>query len=40
MVDTEKTEVSQVVSEAAVSNLPIAGRRWDNFVLLTPECHH
>ncbi|HYW48208.1 MAG TPA: TonB-dependent receptor [Bryobacteraceae bacterium] len=37
IVDTEKTEVSQVISEAAVSNLPIAGRRWDSFVLLTPN---
>jgi hypothetical protein len=37
VVDAEKTEVSQVVSEAAVSNLPIAGRRWDSFVLLTPN---
>src|ERR1039457_2768796 len=37
VVDTEKTESSQVVSEDAVSNLPIAGRRWDSFVLLTPN---
>ncbi|MGA3019272.1 MAG: TonB-dependent receptor [Bryobacteraceae bacterium] len=37
LVDTEKTEVSQVISEDAVSNLPIAGRRWDSFVLLTPN---
>jgi hypothetical protein len=37
LVDTEKTELSQVVTEAAVSNLPIAGRRWDSFVLLTPN---
>ena len=37
IVDTEKTEVSQVISDAAVSNLPIAGRRWDSFVLLTPN---
>ena len=37
MVDTEKTEVSQVISQSAVENLPIAGRRWDNFVLLTPN---
>ena len=37
VVDTEKTEVSQVISENAVSNLPIAGRRWDSFVLLTPN---
>src|SRR5882724_10921059 len=37
VVDTEKTEVSQVVSTAAVENLPLAGRRWDAFVLLTPN---
>jgi len=37
IVDTDKTEVSQVVSENAVKNLPINGRRWDAFVLLTPN---
>lgn len=37
VVDTEKTEVSQVVSADAVGNLPISGRRWDSFVLLTPN---
>jgi len=37
LVDTEKTEVSQVVGEEAVGNLPISGRRWDSFVLLTPN---
>ena len=37
VVDTEKTEVSQVVSETAVDNLPVSGRRWDTFVLLTPN---
>ena len=37
IVDAEKTEVSQVISESAVGNLPIAGRRWDSFVLLTPN---
>ncbi len=36
VVDTEKTEQSQVVDENLVNNLPIVGRRWDNFVLLTP----
>ena len=36
VVDVEKTEVSQVVSENLVDNLPLVGRRWDNFVLLTP----
>jgi len=37
VVDPEKTEVSQVISDSAVGNLPIAGRRWDSFVLLTPN---
>ncbi len=37
IVDTEKTEVSQMVSQVQVENLPIAGRRWDAFVLLTPN---
>jgi hypothetical protein len=37
VVDTEKTEQSQVISQGQVSNLPIAGRRWDNFALLTPN---
>lgn len=37
VVDPEKTEVSQVVTQAAVNNLPISGRRWDSFVLLTPN---
>jgi hypothetical protein len=37
VVDPEKTEVSQVVSQSAVNNLPISGRRWDSFVLLTPN---
>src|SRR6516225_201305 len=37
LIDPDKTEVSQVVSETAVSNLPVSGRRWDTFVLLTPN---
>src|SRR5664279_4744171 len=37
VVDADKTEVSQVVSQNAVSNLPVSGRRWDTFVLLTPN---
>jgi hypothetical protein len=36
VVDTDKTEFSQEVSQNLVTNLPIIGRRWDNFVLLTP----
>jgi hypothetical protein len=37
LVDPEKTEQSQVLSESAVGNLPVSGRRWDTFVLLTPN---
>jgi outer membrane receptor protein involved in Fe transport len=36
VLDTEKTETSEVVSQTLVQNLPINGRRWDSFVLLTP----
>src|SRR5262249_21633371 len=36
LIDTEKTDVSQLVSTAQVSNLPIAGRNWERFALLTP----
>jgi hypothetical protein len=37
LIDTEKSEVSQTVGTQLVSNLPVNGRRWDNFVLLTPN---
>ncbi len=37
LIDTDKVEASQTVSEQLVSNLPVNGRRWDNFVLLTPN---
>ena len=37
LLDPERTEVSQVVSEKLVQNLPVNGRRWDDFVLLTPN---
>jgi hypothetical protein len=36
LVETEKTEQSQVVSESQVANLPISSRRWEQYVLLTP----
>src|SRR6202790_3712035 len=36
LVETEKTEQSQTVSENMVSNLPISSRRWEQFVLPTP----
>jgi hypothetical protein len=35
-IDTTRTDVSNVVGEAAIANLPINGRRWENFVLLSP----
>jgi hypothetical protein len=37
LVDTDKTEVSQTVDQQLISNLPVNGRRWDNFVLATPN---
>ena len=37
VVDTEKTDLSQVVSQTQKDNLPSAGRRWENFALLTPN---
>jgi hypothetical protein len=37
LVDPDKTEMSQVISQTAKDNLPIAGRRWEGFALLTPN---
>src|SRR5882672_5859384 len=37
LLDTEKTEASQTMDQQMLSNLPVNGRRWDNFVLLTPN---
>jgi len=37
VLDTAKTEVSQTIDEAVISNLPVNGRRYDNYVLLTPN---
>jgi Carboxypeptidase regulatory-like domain/TonB dependent receptor len=36
VVDAEKTDVSQEVSQTMVQDLPLVGRRWESFVLLTP----
>jgi hypothetical protein len=36
LVETEKFDVSQTISQEYVENLPLNGRRWSNFVLLTP----
>jgi len=37
VLDTAKTSASQTLDQAAISNLPVNGRRFDNFVLLTPN---
>ncbi len=37
LVDTEKVEESQVIGQNLVSNLPVASRRFETFVLLTPN---
>jgi hypothetical protein len=37
LVDTEKVEQSQVVDQEIVSNLPVNSRRFESFVLLTPN---
>lgn len=36
LIDTRRTDVSNVISETAIQNLPINGRRWESFVLLSP----
>jgi hypothetical protein len=36
LVDTQKSDVSETISQTYVENLPLNGRRWSNFVLLTP----
>jgi hypothetical protein len=35
-VETEKFDVSQTIAQYQVENLPLNGRNWTNFVLLTP----
>jgi hypothetical protein len=37
LVESDKTEISQTIDAQLVSNLPVNGRRYDNFVLLTPN---
>lgn len=36
ILETEKTESAQTVTQNQVEGLPIAARRWENFTLLTP----
>jgi Carboxypeptidase regulatory-like domain/TonB dependent receptor len=37
ILNIEQTEVSQVVDQAIIQNLPVNGRNWSDFVLLTPN---
>lgn len=37
LVDADKVQNSQVLGQQFISNLPVNGRRWDNFVLATPN---
>ncbi len=37
LIDTDKTQSSQTIDQQLVTNLPVNGRRWDDFVLLTPN---
>ncbi|HEY3704900.1 MAG TPA: carboxypeptidase regulatory-like domain-containing protein [Terracidiphilus sp.] len=37
LLDTQRTEVSQVVDQQIIQNLPVNGRNWSDFVLLTPN---
>jgi hypothetical protein len=37
VLDTEKVEQSQVIDQAVVSNVPVNSRRFESFVLLTPN---
>jgi len=36
LIEPDKTDLSQTVSQTLAVNLPLNGRRWENFVLLTP----
>jgi hypothetical protein len=36
LLEPEKTDLSQTVSQTLAANLPLNGRRWENFALLTP----
>src|SRR5580700_7775057 len=36
LIEPERTEASQTVSQSQVAGLPLVARRWENFTLLTP----
>src|SRR5207237_388210 len=35
-IDPQRTDVSTVIDQDQIQNLPVNGRRWDNFVMLGP----
>ena len=37
LLDTDKVAINQVITENLINNLPVNGRRFDNFVLGTPN---
>jgi len=37
LLDTDKVAINQVITEDLINNLPVNGRRFDNFVLGTPN---
>ena len=37
ILNVQQTEVSQVVDQSIIQNLPVNGRNWSDFVLLTPN---
>jgi len=37
ILDSQKTEVSQVIDQQIISNLPVNSRNWSSFVLNTPN---
>jgi hypothetical protein len=37
LLDTDRSDASQSLGQQMISSLPVNGRRWDSFVLLTPN---
>ena len=37
ILDTQRTEVAQTIDQQLISNLPVNGRNWSNFVLQSPN---
>jgi hypothetical protein len=36
LLDVKRTDVGNVITQEMMQNLPITGRRWDNYVLMSP----